>query len=220
MHRQLSIGDQEEHMELPQIVETHHTGYTLFRQAIVDRDAGAWTAICTHYRPLLVHWVNQCRASTWLDQSSLDLADQAFARAWAALTPTCFGKFANLAALLGYLRTCVTAVVIDYARAQTARSRLEQKLHEPAVSTPEQIVLHAADCRELWRLVNQVVVTPQERTVLYECFVLELPPRRILARHSELFGDITAVYSAKRNLLDRLRRCPELRQFDRRVALE
>ena len=74
-------------MYLPQIVDTHHTGYTLFRQAIVDGDAEAWAALCTHYRPLLVHWVNQCPASTWIDESSLDLADQAFARMWAALTP-------------------------------------------------------------------------------------------------------------------------------------
>jgi DNA-directed RNA polymerase specialized sigma24 family protein len=201
-------------MELPQIVDTHHTGYTLFRQAIVDGDAEAWAALCTHYRPLLIHWVNQCPASTWLDESSLDLADQAFARAWAALTPACFGKFANLAALLGYLRRCVTTVVIDCARAQTARSRTQQKLDDSATATPEQIVLHEAECSELWRLVSQVVTTAQERTILYECFVLDLPPRTILIRHPDMFATIGVVYAAKRNLLDRLRRSPALRQFN------
>src|SRR6266487_5956394 len=152
-------------MYLPQIVDTHHTGYTLFRQAIVDGDAEAWAALCTHYRPLLVHWVNQCPASTWIDESSLDLADQAFARMWAALTPACFGKFANLAALLAYLRTCVTAVVIDCARAQTARTRMQQKLDANAVATPEQIVVQETECIELWQLVRRVAVTTQEHTI-------------------------------------------------------
>jgi DNA-directed RNA polymerase specialized sigma24 family protein len=208
------INDEEEYMELSQGLDIHHTGYTLFRQAIVDGDAGAWAALYTQYRPLMIHWVNQCPASSWIDEANLDLADQAFARAWAALTPATFGKFANLAALLGYLRRCVTTVVIDYARAQVARTRKQQELDDSGAATPEQIVLHEAECSELWRLVNEVVDTTQERTILYECFVLDLPPRRILIRHPDMFANISAVYAAKRNLLDRLRHNPKLRQFD------
>jgi DNA-directed RNA polymerase specialized sigma24 family protein len=198
---------------LPNTV-TDQTGYTLFRQAIVDRDADAWATICTCYQPLLMRWANQSCASMAIDESSMDLADHAFARAWAALTPGCFGKFANLAALLAYLRACVASVAIDCIRAQTARSRMREKLAEHPVTTPEQIVLHEAECRELWHFVSQVVATTQERTILDECFVLDLPPRLILTRHPDLFATIGAVYAAKRNLLDRLRRSPELRQFD------
>jgi DNA-directed RNA polymerase specialized sigma24 family protein len=198
---------------LPKTV-TDQTGYTLFRQAIVDRDADAWATICTCYQPLLMHWANQSCASMAIDESNMDLADHAFARAWAALIPMCFGKFANLAALLAYLRTCVASVAIDCTRAQIARSRMREQLDEHPVATPEQIVLHEADCSELWHLVSQVVATAQERTILYECFVLDLPPRLILTRHPDLFATIGAVYAVKRNLLDRLRRSPELREFD------
>ena len=201
-------------MYLPPNAVTDQTGYTLFRQAIVDRDAEAWASICTCYQPLLMRWANQSCASMVIDESSRDLADHAFARAWAALTPVCFGTFASLAALLAYLRTCVASVAIDCVRAQTARSRMREQLDEHPVATPEQIVLHQADCRELWHLVSQVVATAQERTILYECFVLDLPPRLILTRHPDLFATIGAVYAAKRNLLDRLRRSPELRQFE------
>ena len=41
--------------------------------------------------------------------------------------------------------------------------------------------------------------------------VHELPPRDILARHPHVFSDIAAVYAAKRNLMTRLQRSPELR---------
>lgn len=201
-------------MQLPQTVDTHHTGYTLFRQAIVHQDAEAWGAIWAHYQPLLMYWVNQCPASISVDESSRDLADQALARAWAALTPDCFGKFANLAALLAYLRTCVMAVVIDCVRAQAARTRVRQKLDSTSPATPEQLVIHQVEKSELWQLVSRVAATRQERTILYECFVLDLPPRTILIRHPELFATITTVYTTKHNLLERLRRSPELRQFD------
>jgi hypothetical protein len=67
-------------MYLPQIVDTHDTGYTLFRQAIVERDAEAWANICTCYQPLLMRWANLSCASMAIDESSRDLADHAFAR--------------------------------------------------------------------------------------------------------------------------------------------
>jgi DNA-directed RNA polymerase specialized sigma24 family protein len=173
-------------MYLPPNAIMDQTGYMLFRQAIVDRDAEAWATICTYYQPLLMRWAYQSHTSMSIDESSKDLADQAFARAWAAPTPEYFGKFANLAVLLAYLRTCVASVAIDCARAQTARARMREKLDEHPVATPEQIVLHKADCRELWYLVSQVVATAQECTILHECFVLDLAPRLILTRHPDL----------------------------------
>ena len=201
-------------MYLPSDAVTDQAGYTMFRQAIVDRDADAWATICAWYQPVLVRWANHARASMSIDESSLDLADQAFARAWAALTPQCFGKFASLSALLAYLHACVTSVAIDCVRAQAARARMQGKLDDHPVATPEQIVLRQAECSELWHFVNRFVATAQERAVLHECFVLDHPPRSILTRHPDLFANIGAVYAAKRNLLDRLRRSPELRQFD------
>ena len=201
-------------MYLPSDAVTDQAGYTMFRQAIVDRDADAWATICACYQPVLVRWANHARASMSIDESSLDLADQAFTRAWAALTPQCFGKFASLSALLAYLHACVTSVAIDCVRAQAARARMQGKLDDHPVATPEQIVLRQAECSELWHFVNRFVATAQERAVLHECFVLDHPPRSILTRHPDLFANIGAVYAAKRNLLDRLRRSPELRQFD------
>src|SRR6266508_2162344 len=105
-------------MELQQSVGTHHTGYTLFRQAIVEEDADAWATIYTRYRPLMIHWVKQCPASAWIGESSLNLAYQALARAWAALTPATFRTFAHLAVFFVKLRRCVSTELFDYTRAE------------------------------------------------------------------------------------------------------
>jgi DNA-directed RNA polymerase specialized sigma24 family protein len=197
-------------MKVYRVERTEHDGYVLFRRAIVESDADAWAKISACYRPLLIAWAAQCGARMQLMESSADIADQALARAWVAISPAQFSRFPNLAALLAYLRTCVTATAIDSARTQALHERRLPQLEGTSIATSEQIVLAKIRRADLWRLVSRLVATTQERTILYESFVLDLPPRTILAHHPDLFADIAAVYFAKRNLLDRLRRNREL----------
>src|SRR5690349_19374908 len=62
-------------------------GYDLFRRAIVEQEADAWAECVTRYRPLLTAWATSSSASAGLEERCDDIADQAFARAWSALTP-------------------------------------------------------------------------------------------------------------------------------------
>jgi hypothetical protein len=89
-------------------------------------------AIYARYRPMLISWAYHCCAHTASADSADDLADQALARAWFALTPARFATFASLPQLLGYLRACVATTVIDSARAQAAADRASQKLQTQA----------------------------------------------------------------------------------------
>lgn len=194
-------------------MQTPDESYELFRRAVVERDADAWTTLAARYRNLLVIWAARCRASQAAQERNEDLADRALARAWAALTPDRFTTFPNTATLLGYLRTCVTATAIDAARAQAAYERLGRPGEQVTVATPEQIALERIGQAELWRLVHELVTSEAERIVLVERFVLDLPPRAIQTRHPEIFADVRAVYAAIRNLCERLRRNPELRRY-------
>jgi hypothetical protein len=194
-------------------MQTHDESYELFRRAVVERDAEAWTMLAARYRNLLIIWAARCRASQVAQERNEDLADRALARAWVALTPDRFATFPNTATLLGYLRTCVAATAIDAARAQAAYERLSRPSEQATVATPEQIALERIGQAELWRLVHELVTSEAERIVLVERFVLDLPPRAIQARHPEIFADVRAVYAAIRNLCERLRRNPDLRQY-------
>lgn len=188
-------------------------GYELFRRAILARDEDAWIEIGTRYRAMLIAWAGQSSVMGSIDEGCEDVADRALARAWAALTPERFISFPNLAALMGYLRTCVSATAIDMARARTVRERAYQKL-DPAVSaTPEQVVMDELERNELWRAVLGAIECVRERTVLIESFQLNMPPRTILARHPDLFADVGDVYLAKRHLIGRLQRDPNVRRF-------
>jgi hypothetical protein len=194
---------------------TEEAGYELFRRAIVERDDEAWAAIYTHFRQLLISWARNAVARVPATGQYEDIADRALARAWAALTAEQFAQFPSLAALLGYLRTCVGAAAIDAARAEATRERAYQKLALPSVTTPEELVLSALNRDDLWRVVSKLVSNEHERIILIESFVLNLPPRAILERHKDHFADVPAIYAAKRNLLNRLERSRDLRQLYR-----
>lgn len=196
-------------------------GYELFRRAIVERDELAWTECATRYRAMLISWATRCSASAATNERCDDIADIAFARAWSALQPARFAQFPTLAAVLAYLRACVTSAVIDSARGEASVERVTQALElddlaigqGPDVPTPEEVVLDQIARDEVWRVAGSAAQSEQERVALVESFVYALPPRAILARHPQLFADATEIYSAKRNLLDRLKRCPEMRRL-------
>lgn len=195
---------------------TQDNQYEMFRWAIMERDEEAWRLIYECYHSLMVSWARHSSTASQIGEYYNDIADQAFARAWAGLSPHDFAQFSSLAKLLAYLRACVTAVVIDYARARMARDRMFLRLETSTFATPEEQVLDELERAELWELVQSLAETEQERTILVENFVYDLPPRVILARHPELFGhNISMVYFAKRNLMARLNRNRALQQMRR-----
>ena len=194
------------------LVTIHQDGYELFRRAVVDRDADAWTEISLSYRTMMVAWARRCHVADISGECYEDLADEALARAWKALSPDRFAQFPSLAALLAYLRTCVMATVIDAARARTSYERMAGRMDHGASTPPDQLVLEQLDRAELWELAGSLVVGEAERVVLLERYVLDLPPRVIQARHPVLFPDVRKIYETIRNICDRLRRNQELRR--------
>ncbi len=186
-------------------------GYSLFRRAIVDGEADAWAEGWARYRRLLISWAYRYSSVTELGECYENIADQAFTRAWLALSPTCFERFPNLAALLAYFRACVSAVVIDQVRLAAVRERTMHKLGATESGSPEQQALDQIERGELWLQISRMVANEQERVILIESLVYGRPPREILARNADLFGDIAAVYIAKRNLITRIQRNPDLR---------
>jgi DNA-directed RNA polymerase specialized sigma24 family protein len=188
--------------------------YDLFRRAIEQRDADAWADIGRQYRGLLAAWAAQSSARNMIAELPEDIADQAFARAWAALSSAQFSAFPHIASLLAYLRTCVRATVIDHAREQAGQLRAVQSIVSTGTSAaPEQTVLEELDRTEIWRLIARMTSSPQEQVIVRESLVDALPPRAIQARHPEMFADVMQVYRVKRNLINRFQRNHELQRL-------
>ncbi len=184
------------------------------------RDDGIWEMIAAQYSRLLIAWAMRCPATAIAGASAKDIADQALARAWLALSAKDFPPFPNLAAFLSYLRMCVTHAAIDALRASAVQAGTLQVPKASITTDPDLALFYQLDRMALWDLVNSFVCSEQERVVLIERYVLDLPPRRIHARHPTLFADVTEIYTLVRNLCCRLRHHDELRQlWDERIVV-
>ncbi len=188
-------------------------GLQLFYQAIVERDMDAWARIHERYRLLLIAWARQSSGRLHVSEQFEDIADRAFVRAWSALTPERFQEFSGLAAILAYLRTCVTSVLLDLARAENARERMLHSLTFSLDASPEEIVLSEMDNAALWRMVSSLVESRQDAAILTLNIVLGLPSRHVLALRPYLFSSVDDVYRAKRNLIGRLKRSRDLQRW-------
>ena len=187
--------------------------YELFRKAIVLRDDNAWLEIAQRYHDLLLSWAKRYSTYTYIQDSPADIADRALARAWTALSRERFVSFTTVSSLLAYLRTCISATVIDISRAQRSQDRLYQQLNDLEIVDPEERVIQSALQEEVWQVTSNLLSNNQERTVIIETFLLNLPPRIITSRHPELFSSVSDVYSVKRNALGRLERSEYLKRI-------
>jgi DNA-directed RNA polymerase specialized sigma24 family protein len=190
--------------------------YELFRRALVERDEIAWEYIYQQYLPLVEHWVRRTGAFTNTGESSDYFVSAAFARFWRAIPAARFGNFPNLAALLNYLRRCASCVVIDSIRAHSYNELVPESTVEHQLSTMHGAADEASeriDRMEFWGQVTALLNTEAERALVHCSFVLGMKPGAIFEQRPDLFASIDEVYTLKRNVLTRLRRCAELKEL-------
>ncbi len=180
----------------------------LFRRAVVERDNVAWTELYAGYSSLVRHWLGASASEGDEDVSAV------FERFWHAVDGPKFARFASLAAVLAYLKTCARSACLDQARARRARgveSPLDDVAHLlPARYNVEDMVATHVDGNELWGVAHGVIPDERERLVLRLSYGMGFSPREIQARHHAQFPDVADVYRLKRNVLDRLRRAPQI----------
>jgi len=205
---------------------THHDYdssycFELFRRAIGSKDQRALEVVILQYQPLVARWVGRWMTKhpdfALANEEEQDFIAQAFERFWISFTPVKFEKSQSLAAVLRYLQMCVNGAITDTWRKlhrlhleQEPRDE-EQEYSEPG-STPEDLF----QIDEFWQLIKKKSKDPKEYTVVYASFSLALSPREILMEYPGLFSDIKEIYQHKANLLNRLERDDEIKDFARR----
>jgi hypothetical protein len=190
--------------------------FELFERAVARRDPDAWAAILAQYRGIVLAYVSQHSAAAQLRESDDYWVNRAFQRLWMALGPERFGQFPDLPALLKYLKLCVHSVLLDEVRARRAGSL--SSLDELPETTPADhdaadSAIRSLAGQQLWSAVLREMHDETERQVAYLSFARDLKPADIYHRAPHLFASVADVYRIKRNLLDRLRRNPEIRAY-------
>ena len=186
--------------------------YELFRRAFAPcPDDDAWQFILNQYWGLVSFWLGQ--------HASEDTIQEVFLRLWKAqqgATPPFATRFPTIRAVMGYLKRCAIAVRIEAWREEERRQLLWERLRDAtrlelvlAHTWPDQA--HASfDCKQLIlaRLKDEA-----ERVVFELTYYYDLTPAEIQAERTDLFPDVRTVHRIKENLLKRLRRDRELREW-------
>jgi len=191
-------------------------GLELFRRATIDEDDAAWEVITQVYRGLLVAQASRRVVRGLVVEDDGFCVDRAFQRFWRASRNGHVRQFNDLASILKYLKMCLGSVLLDQARARRRQAwvSIDDVAPEMCVSAdPSVQVIGHLTGNELWKIIDDELVDPNERLVARLSFVSGLTPREILARHPDRFQDVFDVYRTKRNMIERLRRSRALRQL-------
>jgi len=185
----------------------------LLRRGVVERDQAAWAAIVGQYRGMVLSWQRKGFGTAMQEEDDDHWVNRTFERFWLAVGPERFANFPSLATLLQYLKQCAITALLDETRQSTRRRLDEQAAALGASADPEPLALGALAGRDLWQLIVAETQDDAERLIARESFILALKPAEIRERHPQHFASTDEVYRIKRNLLDRLRRNPAIRQF-------
>jgi DNA-directed RNA polymerase specialized sigma24 family protein len=206
----------QEHNFVSGLPSNDAAGVELFRRAIADSDELAWAAVIDLYRGLLLSQSSRQVVRGFIAEDDRFVVDRAFQRFWQATRVGGMHQFTGLASILKYLKMCLASVLLDEARARRRQpiTSIDDVSPDARVSDdPASLVVSRIARRELWHAIDQELRDDQERTVAQMSFVLGLTPREILTRRPEHFDDIAHIYRVKRNVIDRVRRSPAIRQL-------
>jgi hypothetical protein len=109
-------------------------------------------------------------------------------------------------------------VVIDHARVRQ-HALLDEEASDAMLAMHaagddlEADAVERAQHQEFWRQINRRLADEKEQAVVFGSFVLAMKPAELQVRYAHLFGDVREVYRVKQNVLDRLRRDPELQNL-------
>lgn len=190
--------------------------FELLRRALLLREAHAWELIYRQYQPLVVGWITRHPTFATSGEEAGAFVNAAFEKLWVAVPPERFQQFPDLASLLRYLQLCVHSVLTDHARSTAhAALTLLPDLANAGLAQPDIAVAVAdrAAHEAFWALLMPRLRDDRERQIIYAAYVLGMKPREICQHYRASFQRVEDVYRVKENLLERLRRDPELRQL-------
>jgi DNA-directed RNA polymerase specialized sigma24 family protein len=189
--------------------------YELFRRALLERNQRAYARLYSQYEPLVAGWVERHPSFPGAGEEVQYFVNRAFEKLWHALTPEKFRRFPDLKSVLSYLKLCTHSVVIDHARARQ-HAMLDEESSDASLAIHaagddvEEDAIERSQQQEFWRQINLRLADEKEQAVVFGSFVLAMKPAELQVRYAHLFGDVREVYRVKQNVLDRLRRDPEL----------
>jgi DNA-directed RNA polymerase specialized sigma24 family protein len=184
----------------------------LFRRAILRQSDDAWQVIIAQYQRLVITWI--CQRLDCDRYEPDDLVNEAFARFQRSFTSDKFQVYGQLQPLLAYLKRCTHTAVCDFQRRQRRHEVVVESLDDEGVierlitsrTQLEQEVIASLQAQHVWHIVLNQCQSEAEKKLARRVFIEGWKPDEVHFAEREHYPTVQAVYSALRNLRDRLKR--------------
>jgi hypothetical protein len=194
--------------------EAHDDRWCLevFRRAVEAQDQFCWRELHEIYRDLVQAWCRPVGSGLLVEPE--DLVSLTWQKFWRSYNAGKLGLAGSTAAVLAYLRMCAHSVAVDEARGQRPTASLEAA-HGTADDhlLPGDVFARQAAKMDLWEIINRQLRDERERALMYLTYELGMRSAEVQAARPDLFATVQDVYRITRNVLDRLKRSRELREW-------
>jgi hypothetical protein len=188
----------------------------LLRRAVSGHESAAWAALTQLYGGYVLASIRRHPAHRVTTDDDLHQVHRTFQRFWMGVGRQPVGTFSCTGAILKYLKMCVHSVLVDEVRFRgTAHLVSLAQISEGAAQAEDVAhrVLETIQAAQLWQAVLDELNNERERLTVGLSLLDGLKPASIYERYRESYSDIGDVYRIKRNVLDRLRHSPRIKQY-------
>lgn len=187
--------------------------FEVIRRAVVVRDERCWEELYAIYHDQVLAWCRRAGADSSADPDELVLLT--WGKFWRSYTAEKLATSSGTTGVLMYLKLCAHSVVTDQARSQTNTTSydaapVERPDPDP---TPEEAVTELASRAALWELIGRQLRNERERVLMHLLYQIGLKSAEVQSARPDLFPNVKLVYGMTRNVLDRLSRNKELREW-------
>lgn len=190
--------------------------YELFRRALKYKNQYAWEGLWATYRNLVSGWIRGYSGFEQTNTPLEELVTLSFEKFWFAFSNKSIDNFPTLPALLQYLRLCCASTVTDRLR-RRKRDRyltdIDEAYYLASDQKPDNQVVEEEEREQFWYKIQDLLNDEQEKLLIRSYFILGFKPRHIHNKYPETFPTVQDVYRVKRNVMNRLRRAEELKEY-------
>lgn len=190
--------------------------YELFRRALKYKNQYAWEGIWATYRNLVSGWIRGYSGFEQTNTPLEELVTLSFEKFWFAFSNKSIDNFPTLPALLQYLRLCCASTVTDRLR-RRKRDRyltdIDEAYYLASEQKPDNQVVEEEERELFWHKIQDLLNDDQEKLLIRSYFILGFKPRHIHNKYPETFPTVQDVYRVKRNVMNRLRRAEDLKEY-------
>lgn len=185
--------------------------YQLFELAFTERNTMAFKCVYDIFEPQARRWVYRHPDFSNTNEDANYFAHTAFVNMYLNIRKYGLDRFANVQALMAFLKTCVFSTVKQAIR---ENRKVIFNIEDVTMFKSDQPILSKnIEFMEIWKRIIVLIPDETDRLLVHYSFVLDMKPSEIAAKYPETWSDARTVTVA----LYRIRRILRKDQMLRRL---